>query len=74
MLTTVEGYYDGNQIVIEEDIPLLTGQRVIVTFLNPKEAKSEQVVDLKKYMGRGKKMFQSDAQDYIKELRADDRV
>lgn len=73
MLTAVKGYYNGNQIVMEEDIQLSTGQEVIVTILEtPKQSKKK--IDLKKYMGRGEKMFQTDAQDYIKELRDSDRV
>lgn len=74
MLTAVEGYYDGNQIIMDEDINLPIGQRVIVTVLETKESARAQKADLKKYMGRGKKMLQTDAQDYIEELRADDRV
>lgn len=74
MLTAVEGYYDGNQIIMDEDIDLSIGQRVIVTVLETKELVQAQKVDLKKYMGRGKRMFQTDAQDYIEELRTNDRV
>lgn len=74
MLTAVEGYYDGNRIVMDEDIHLSVGQRVIVTVLETKELSQGQKPDLRKYMGRGRKMFQTDAQDYIEELRADDRV
>ena len=33
MLSAVKGYYDGNRIVIDEDIKLSIGQRVIVTIL-----------------------------------------
>lgn len=73
MLTAVKGYYNGNHIVISEDIALNTGQEVIVTILDspPSERKN---IDLKKYMGRGEKMFQTDAQDYVKELRDSDRI
>jgi len=30
-------------------------------------------VDLSSYMGRGAKLFQSDAKDYVRGLRSDDR-
>lgn len=73
MLAAVKGYYDGKQIVIDEDIELADGQEVIVTILDMKKPKNENI-DLKKFMGRGEKMFQSDAQEYIKELRGNDRV
>ena len=68
MLTAVKGYYDGNQIVIDEDVDLSVGQEVIVTILE-KQKQANKKVDLKRYMGRGEKMFLTDAQDYVRELR-----
>ena len=56
MLTAVKGYYDGNQIVIDEDVDLSIGQEVIVTILE-KQKQANKKVDLKKYMGRGEKCF-----------------
>ena len=73
MLAAVKGYYNGKQIVMNEDVKLATGQEVIVTILEMQN-KEKKTIDLKKYMGRGEKMFQTDAQDYIKELRDGDRV
>lgn len=73
MLTAVKGYYNGNQIVMEEDIQLSAGQEVIVTVLDMKKPQKKKI-DLKKYMGRGEKMFQTDAQEYIRELRDSDRI
>ena len=73
MLTAVKGYYNGNQIVMEEDIQLAAGQEVIVTILEMKKSPKKKI-DLKKYMGRGEKMFETDAQDYIRELRDSDRI
>lgn len=73
MLAAIKGYYDGNHIVMNEDVNLHVGQEVIVTILDTKQAPPKKI-DLKKYIGRGKKMFQSDAQDYIKEIRADERI
>ena len=73
MLTAVNGYYDGKHIVTEENIRLVTGQKVIITILDsiPSEKKK---VDLSSYMGRGAKLFQSDAQEYVRGLRDDDRI
>lgn len=68
MLAAVKGYYDGNQIVIDENVDLPIGQEVIVTILE-KQKQANKKVDLKKYMGRGEKMFLTDAQDYVRELR-----
>ena len=58
MLMAVNGYYNGSNIILEEDVPL-----------SPKNN-----INLNNYMGRGKKMFSTDAQDYIKELRKNDRL
>ncbi len=68
MLAAVKGYYNGNHIVINEDISLNTGQEVIVTILDTQNA-PEKKIDLRKYLGRGEKMFHTDAQDYIREMR-----
>ena len=73
MLTAVKGYYNGNHIVINEDISLNTGQEVIVTILDTQNEPKKKI-DLKKYMGRGEKMFHTDAQDYIREMRDSDRI
>ena len=47
---------------------------MLITVLKPLEAERKPEVDLKKYMGRGEKMFHYDAQEYVKELRANDRL
>lgn len=73
MLAAVKGYYNGNQIVIDEDVNLSVGQEVIVTILE-KQQQTRKEIDLKKYMGRGEKLFQTDAQDHIRELRDNDRI
>ena len=73
MLIAVKGYYDGKQIVMDEDIKMAAGQRVIVTILDAEKAHQKKV-DLRKYMGRGEKMFHKDAQEYVKGLRNNDRV
>ena len=72
MLAAVNGYYDGDSIVLEEDISLSKGQKVIVTILYTVQRK--EGIDIDRYIGRGKKMFQSDAQDYVRELRENDRL
>lgn len=74
MFSAVKGYYDGSKIVMDEEIPLTAGQELIIMILEPAEAEAKQV-DLRKYMGRGKKMFpDSDPADYVRELRENDRV
>ena len=74
MLTSIEGYYDGRQIVMDERVTLREGQRVIITILEPRTERAEKTVHLAKYIGRGEKMFKGNADDYVKELRADDRL
>lgn len=73
MLATVKGYYNGDHIVISENVNLNVGQEVMITILDTKSMPKKKV-DLKKYMGKGEKMFQTDAQDYIKEMRSDERI
>jgi len=73
MLAAVRGYYNGSHIVINEDVSLSAGQEVIVTILDTQSV-PEKEIDLKKYMGRGEKMFHTDAQEYIREMRDSDRI
>lgn len=76
MLSAVSGYYNGAHIVMDEEIHLKPGQKVIITVLGEiVNSNTEQKKNnLRKYMYRGKTMIEGDAQDYVKELRADDRV
>ena len=74
MLTAVKGHYNGTQIVPDEAIDLMIGQEVIITVLTPIEPEKKAKIDLTKYMGRGKKMFEYDAQEYVKEMRSNDRL
>ena len=68
MFTTVQGYYNGNQIILDENVPLAYGQRVMVTILEEKPKKKSS--DFSKYRA-GKYGISMDAQDYGKELRED---
>ena len=47
---------------------------MIVTILDFQYERQKKQVDLKKYMDRGEKLFQSDAQEAIRELRDYDRL
>ena len=78
MMTSIKGHYNGSYIIPDEEIALTAGQTVIITVLNAADstifrAKTEQF-DLSRYMGRGEKMFHADAQEYVTELRANDRI
>lgn len=71
----VKGYYNGSKIILDEDVDIEKGQEVIVTVLQTfKNEGAKNKPDLSAYMGRGKKMFDSDAGKFIEELRSDDRV
>lgn len=78
MMTSVRGHYNGSHIIPDEEIALTAGQQVIITVLNTADSltfrtKTDEL-DLSRYMGRGEKMFHTDAQEYVTELRANDRV
>ena len=73
MITAIEGYYNGSHIVLTENVALQTGQKVIVT-ADVVDAPVKKPIDLKGFMGQGKKMFEGDAAEYVKELRDNDRV
>ncbi len=69
------GTIQGNTVIVEEeDIKKYEGKDVIITILDYPYGQQEKKIDLSKYMGRGEKMFQSDAQEYIKEMRDNDRI
>lgn len=73
-MLAVKGTIQGNTVVIEEeDMEKYDGKDVIVTILDFPYRQKEKKVDLKKYMGRGEKLFHSDAQEYIREMRDHDR-
>lgn len=75
MLTAIEGYYNGQNIVTDEKIALKKGQKVIITILNDVTAQPEnRQIDLSGYMGRGPRMFHGNAADYVKDLRSNDRL
>lgn len=75
MLAAVKGVIHGNTIVLEDDdIQEYDGAEVIITLLNYPFKKDTPEINLKKYMGRGDKLFHADAQNIIKEMRDHDRI
>lgn len=74
-MLALKGTIRGNTVIVkDEDIKKYDGKDVIVTILDHPYKQQKKKVDLKKYMGRGEKLFQSDAQESIRELRDYDRV
>lgn len=73
MFVAVKGYYDGDRIIVDENINMSVGQEVMITILDGKRNLSPKL-ELGKYMGKGEKMFSVDAQEYVEELRSNDRI
>ena len=73
MFVAVKGYYDGDRIIVDENINMSVGQEVMITILDGKRNLSPKL-ELGKDMGRGEKMFSVDAQEYVEELRSNDRI
>ncbi|MGN0587591.1 MAG: hypothetical protein ACI4JF_09925 [Oscillospiraceae bacterium] len=69
----VKGYFNGDNIILDEDVDIEKGQEVIVTVLPSFKTESVKP-DLSVYMGRGNKMFDTDAGIFIDKLRGNDRA
>lgn len=83
MLAAVKGYYDGTQIVLDENDrkSLNVGDEVIVTILDrlntegkeTRADKRQRIIDMEKYViSTGRSAEEID--NYIREMRDDDRV
>nr|DAJ61884.1 MAG TPA: Protein of unknown function DUF104 [Caudoviricetes sp.] len=82
MLAAVKGYYDGKQIIVDENDrkSLNVGDELIITILSGldstrKETRAERrsrILDSKKYVNSGK-MTTMEIDEYIKEQRSDER-
>ena len=82
MLAAVKGYYDGTQIVVDENDrkTLNVGDEVIITILDKinttrNESRSEKrrrIIDLEKYVVSGGRSVE-EIDDYVRELRDNDR-
>ena len=89
MLQAVNATYDGKNFVPDENLNLSAGQKAVVTILDKNfnndgvdamdkylaTLRKEKNLNLKNYMGVGEKMFATteDIDNYVKELRNDDR-
>ena len=82
MLAAVKGYYDGKQIIVDENDrkSLNVGDELIITILSGldstrNETRAERrsrILDSKKYVNSGK-MTTMEIDEYIKEQRSDER-
>lgn len=72
-MLAIKGVIQGNKVVLEEDVSKYDGRDVIVTILDcPNEKEDSMHLDLDRFVTsteRGKK-----ADEYIEELRGNDRV
>ena len=77
-MRTINGYYDGDRIVMDGSPTLSVGQKVMVIVLGngtTKEEKDNKPVDLERYFGACKGLLHGmDAQEYVNQLRANDRI
>lgn len=67
----VNGYYNGTNIVLEQDVALAEGQRVLVVLETPVNRK-RQIINLNQYVTtteRGKNV-----DSYMEEMRGNDRI
>ena len=75
MLTSVNGNNNESQIVMDEATMLQNEQRLINTGPDAEiPTRNRTIPELSKYMGRGEKMFHTDAESYVRELRENDRM
>ena len=69
-MLSVRGVIRGNTVLVEDDLQKYEGQAVTVMINEDKRS-----FDLKKYRGRGEKMFpEIDPQEYVTGLRSNDRI
>lgn len=83
MLVAVKGYYDGTQIVLDENDrkSLNVGDEVIITILDrlstiKKETRADKrrrIIDMEKYVISTERSAE-EIDNYIREMRDDDRV
>ena len=69
-MLAVNGYYNGINIVLDKEIDMEIGQRLLVVLETPK--KNKRKINLEKYVTtteRGK-----DVESYMKEMRDGDRI
>ena len=67
----ITGMFNGKYIIPDKDIRPKAGQKIIVTIRDITRSKTE--VDLDKYINKGEKLFKKDAQEYIREIRDEER-
>ena len=75
MAEAVMGYYDGNRVILKDKVLWNTGQEVLVA-VPPRSLKKtkQSKIDFSEFRSGGRYAIDKDAQDYVKELRENDRM
>lgn len=67
----IVGWFNGRHITPDKNISLEDGQQVLVTIR--KGEKKSRNIDLNKYVNHGEKLFKTDAQEYVRRIRDEER-
>lgn len=83
MLTAVKGYYDGNQVIVDENDKqiLSTGDRVVITIINRNLVrrsgtladKRRRLIEEERFVHPSGRTVE-EIDNYLKEIREDDRI
>ena len=73
-MKVMSGRYDGVHIIPDDSVSLVKGQRVMIYVPDSLPAAEGKKIDLSRYIGRGGRMLDMDAQEYVNGLRDHDRV
>lgn len=71
MLAAVKGYYNGERIVIDEDVEMAKGQELIITILDMQE-KHKDSIDWDSFVVPSERG--SNVDEYMREMRENDRI
>lgn len=73
-MRTIQGYYDGVHIVTEDGVSLMKGQRVMIFVPDENVGPRRRNIEFSRYVRKGGRMLDMDAQEYVNGLREHDRV
>lgn len=69
-MLAINGYYNGTNIVLDDNVEMKEGQRLLIVMDSPKKGKRK--IDLNKYIEKTDRGRNVDA--YMEEMRAGDRI
>lgn len=71
-MVAIKGYYNGNNIVLDEQIEMTAGQKLMVIIETSEPVSKRRKIDLDKYVTpteRGRHV-----EEYMEEMRGNDRI